>query len=134
VCPVAEAAAVAGDYWQALAGPLKDLVERNQLTADSNLTLQLLGGGSRVPRVRAELATVLDNLNLERQLDADEAFALGAGLYAANLSTVFRLRQFGMYDGNMFPVHIGIDSAAGVPDHLEVRRSEPSHLASRRAL
>jgi hypoxia up-regulated 1 len=115
-----QVAAVAGNYWQGLAGPLKELVERNQLTAESNVTLQLLGGGSRVPRVRVELASVLENLSLERQLDADEAFALGAGLYAANLSTVFRLRQFGMYDGNMFPVQVGIDSADGVPDHLEV--------------
>ncbi len=31
-----------------------------------------------------------------RHLDADEAAALGAGLFAANLSTSFRLRKFGM--------------------------------------
>jgi hypothetical protein len=33
-----------------------------------------------------------------RHLDADEAVVLGAGLFAANLSTTFRLRQFGLTD------------------------------------
>jgi hypothetical protein len=39
-----------------------------------------------------------------RHLDADEAVVLGAGLYAANLSTTFRLRKFGMSDGATYPV------------------------------
>lgn len=39
-----------------------------------------------------------------RHLDADEAVVLGAGLYAANLSTTFRLRKFGMSDGVTYPV------------------------------
>ncbi len=37
-------------------------------------------------------------------LDADEAVVLGAGLFAANLSTTFRLRKFGMADGATYPV------------------------------
>jgi hypothetical protein len=39
-----------------------------------------------------------------RHLDADEAVVLGAGLHAANLSTTFRLRKFGMSDGVTYPV------------------------------
>lgn len=47
-----------------------------------------------------------------RHLDADEAIVRGAALYAANLSTTFRLnRKFGMADGAVYPVsfqvHIG---------------------------
>lgn len=41
---------------------------------------------------------------LVRHLDADEAVVLGAALYAANLSTTFRLRKFGMSDGVTYPV------------------------------
>jgi len=41
-------------------------------------------------------------------LDADEAVVLGAGLYAANLSTTFRLRKFGMKDGITYPVTIEV--------------------------
>lgn len=40
-----------------------------------------------------------------RHLDADEAIVRGAALYAANLSTTFRLnRKFGMTDGVVYPV------------------------------
>ena len=39
-----------------------------------------------------------------RHLDADEAVVLGAGLFAANLSTTFRLRKFGMADGATYPL------------------------------
>lgn len=41
---------------------------------------------------------------VRRHLDADEAVVLGAGLFAANLSTTFRLRKFGMADGAVYPV------------------------------
>ena len=37
-------------------------------------------------------------------MDADEAVVLGAGLFAANLSTTFRLRKFGMNDGITYPI------------------------------
>ncbi len=39
-----------------------------------------------------------------RHLDAEEAVVLGAGLYAANLSTTFKLRKFRMSDGATYPV------------------------------
>ena len=48
-----------------------------------------------------------------RHLDADEAVVLGAGLFAANLSTTFRLRQFGMADKVPYSVSIQLDSESG---------------------
>ena len=33
---------------------------------------------------------------------------LGAGLFAANLSTTFRLRKFGMKDGMTYPITIEV--------------------------
>jgi hypothetical protein len=38
---------------------------------------------------------------------------LGAGLFAANLSTIFRLRQFGMSDKVPFSVNITLEGEAG---------------------
>lgn len=65
-----------------------------------------------------------------RHLDADEAVALGAGLFAANLSTSFRLRKFGMVDLTMYGVSLSLDhvvlgdaAAAAAPEGAEVRRS-----------
>lgn len=101
--------------------PLKELLERNNITSATNLTMQLIGGGSRIPRVQAELAKVLEGLSLEKQLDADEAQAMGAGLMAANMSTTFRLRQFGMQDGLTYPISISVEPVEGIPDTHSVR-------------
>lgn len=42
-------------------------------------------------------------------MDADEAVVLGAGLVAANLSTIFRLRQFGLTDKSMYEVNFSLN-------------------------
>lgn len=43
-----------------------------------------------------------------RHLDADEAAVMGAGLVAANESTMFRLRQFGLVDGVVYPMSMKV--------------------------
>ena len=47
-----------------------------------------------------------------RHLDAEEAVVLGAGLYAANLSTTFKLRKFRMSDGATYPVVFQVCASA----------------------
>lgn len=109
-------------------GPLRELLERNNLTSADQFSLQLLGGGSRVPRVQAELEGVMEGLTLEKQLDADEAGALGGGLVAANMSTTFRLRPFGMHDGNVYPISVALHSGPGVPEEHKVCPPSPLFL------
>lgn len=84
--------------------PLLRLLERNKLKPSDVDAVELLGGGSRVPRVQAALSEVLGGRALDRHLDADEATVLGAGLFAANLSTSFRLKKFGLTDVAMYGV------------------------------
>ena len=48
---------------------------------------------------------------LRRHMDADEAVALGAAMFAANLSTTFRLgKKFGMADGASYPIIFQVKS------------------------
>eukprot|EP00882_Tetradesmus_deserticola_P024516 GHRQ01026801.1.p1 GENE.GHRQ01026801.1~~GHRQ01026801.1.p1 ORF type:complete len:260 (+),score=164.77 GHRQ01026801.1:1532-2311(+) len=96
--------ALAGPYWKRVAGPLTTLLSRNKLSAKDVDAVELLGGGSRVPKLQAELSAALGGRHLDRHLDADEAVVLGAGLFAANLSSSFRLRKFGMTDIASFGV------------------------------
>ncbi|WIA37837.1 hypothetical protein OEZ86_014693 [Tetradesmus obliquus] len=96
--------AMAGDYWKRVAAPLTKLLARNKLAAKDVDAVELLGGGSRVPKLQAELSAALGGRHLDRHLDADEALVLGAGLFAANLSSSFRLRKFGMTDIAAFGV------------------------------
>ena len=78
--------------------PLTKLLARNKLAPTDVEAVELIGGGSRIPRLQAALTEALQGRTLDRHLDADEAIVLGAGLFAANLSTSFRLRKFGMTD------------------------------------
>ncbi|GAB4822077.1 hypothetical protein N2152v2_009123 [Parachlorella kessleri] len=89
---------LAGDFWERATLPLTTLMARNNLTAADLGAVELLGGGSRVPRLKAALSDALGGRSLDMHLDGDEAIVLGAGLFAANLSTTFRLRKFGMAD------------------------------------
>ena len=115
--------------------PLAQLIERNNLGGGAaNITVQLLGGGSRVPRTRAELSALSPAIQLEKNLDASEAFAMGAGLHAANLSTTFRLRKFGALDASPFPVAVSLDPGAGVPDELEVCAARLLRVPSARSI
>jgi hypoxia up-regulated 1 len=54
--------------------------------------------------LQAALTDALGGRGLDRHLDADEAVVLGGALFAANLSTSFRLRKFGMTDVAMYGV------------------------------
>jgi molecular chaperone DnaK (HSP70) len=59
------------------------------------------------------LSEVLGGRPLDRHLDSDEAAVLGASLFAANLSTSFRLKKFGMTDGAMFGVTFKVGGRRG---------------------
>ena len=84
--------------------PLTTILSRNDVKIEDLTAVELLGGSSRVPAVKNRLSESLLGRALDSHLDADEAVVLGAGLVAANLSTIFRLRQFGMTDKAMYEV------------------------------
>lgn len=89
--------------------PVKAILNRNNITVDELDGVELLGGSSRVPMVKSRLSDALNGRSLDAHLDADEAVVLGAGLVAANLSTIFRLRQFGMTDKSMYQVEFKLN-------------------------
>ena len=60
---------------------------------------------------------------MDRHLDSDEAVVLGASLFAANLSTSFRLRRFGMADLSMFGVSMTVDEVHQVSPRRLLRTS-----------
>ncbi|KIZ04287.1 hypothetical protein MNEG_3673 [Monoraphidium neglectum] len=121
-----------GGFWARAAAPLQRLLERNNLKPSDIDAVELLGGGSRVPRLQAALSEALGGRSLDRHLDADEAVVLGGALFAANLSTSFRLRKFGMTDVAMYGVTWisddlrGASAADGDEEH-----SDPKELSSK---
>eukprot|EP00271_Cylindrocystis_brebissonii_P021565 TRINITY_DN778_c0_g2_i1.p1 TRINITY_DN778_c0_g2~~TRINITY_DN778_c0_g2_i1.p1 ORF type:complete len:938 (+),score=231.05 TRINITY_DN778_c0_g2_i1:208-3021(+) len=104
------------DLWERALEPLKGvLADAAELAGDNPGSpaagvaaqlakvdaVELVGGGTRVPKLQATLASFLgEQRTLDRHLDADEALALGSALLAANLSDGFKLnRKIGMMDG-----------------------------------
>ncbi|CAD7703207.1 unnamed protein product [Ostreobium quekettii] len=113
---------LAADFFERAKNPLVEILERNNLSVASLDGVELLGGGTRVPKLQAVLSEALGGRNLDRHLDGDEAIVMGAGLVAANLSTTFRLRQFGLVDGAVYPMSVQIEEPP--------QWTAPAHAAS----
>eukprot|EP00232_Nephroselmis_pyriformis_P023456 CAMPEP_0182865414 /NCGR_PEP_ID=MMETSP0034_2-20130328/7674_1 /TAXON_ID=156128 /ORGANISM="Nephroselmis pyriformis, Strain CCMP717" /LENGTH=1056 /DNA_ID=CAMNT_0024997707 /DNA_START=203 /DNA_END=3373 /DNA_ORIENTATION=- len=113
------------DVFPRMVQPLKDLMEDNNLTSNPDLLVEMLGGSTRVPRVQAKIAEVLGEIPLSKHLDADEAVAWGAGLHAANLSTAFRVRKFGMTDGAVYPLELEMEEPEADPENPPAEGEEP---------
>lgn len=104
---------LAGDFFDKAAAPLAALLARNP-EAVRNISLEVLGGGIRVPRLQAVIKQTLGGQELSKKLDADEAIVLGAALFAANLSTTFRLRKFGFSDGISYPLAYQVEEGPNI--------------------
>ncbi|KAF8201078.1 heat shock protein 70 family [Mycena galopus ATCC 62051] len=83
-----------------------------RVLADSGLTLEeidaieLIGGSTRVPAVRARIQEVFPGKVLSTTLNQDEAIARGATFCCAMLSPVFRVRDFHMQDITHYPIRV----------------------------
>merc|ERR1719471_2529763 len=92
------------DFWKSseslfnrVLAPVEIALERAGLEKEDLEGIVLMGGGSRVPKIQELLVEFLDK-PLKRDLNTDEAAALGAAFRAANESTTFRVRQIGFVD------------------------------------
>jgi heat shock 70kDa protein 4 len=111
------------DYEQLISSVL-DRIEApiKQALADSGLTLEqidaieLVGGCTRIPAVRAKIQSVFQGKALSTTLNQDEAAARGATFACAMLSPVFRVRDFAIHDITPYSVKVKWERAPGDPD------------------
>lgn len=92
---------IAKDVFERMTQPLRDVVaglERFNVTLADIEAIEVIGGSTRVPGVKDAIMDALGGRKFDVHLDADEAVAMGAGLFAANMSTTFRMRKFGALD------------------------------------
>ncbi|GKA41472.1 heat shock 70 kDa protein 17 [Tanacetum coccineum] len=105
------------DLWERSVIPLKELLKDSGLKVDDIYAFELIGGGTRVPKLQANLQEFLGRSDLDRHLDADEAIVLGASLHAANLSDGIKLnRKLGMIDGSMYGLMMDLNGPDLVKD------------------
>jgi hypoxia up-regulated 1 len=106
-------------FFDRAVAPLKGIID---MLPDFNLTLEdihvveVIGGATRVPGIKTALVAAMDGRPLDVHLDADEAVAMGAGLFAANMSTTFRMRKFGAADAAPYSFKVDLNQE-DKPEH-----------------
>ncbi|KAJ7083730.1 heat shock protein 70 family [Mycena belliarum] len=96
--------------------PLQRALADSGITLDEIDAIELIGGSTRVPAVRAKIQEVFPGKVLSTTLNQDEAVARGATFCCAMLSPVFRVRDFHMLDITHYPIKVQWPAMPTDPD------------------
>ena len=86
--------------------PIQRALEESGLTIEQVDVIELVGGSTRIPAVRAKIQSVFPEKTLSTTLNQDEACARGCTFACATLSPVFRVRDFSIHEAAVYPVKV----------------------------
>lgn len=101
--------ALCTDLFARVAAPLEAALRSANLPLSLIRQVILFGGGTRVPKVQEHLRAAIDGAEPGKNINMDEAAAMGAVYRAADLATGFKVRKFVTRDAAVFPVHVTFD-------------------------
>jgi len=107
------------DLFQRVNRTLEDLMTRCGLNQQDIHSCEVVGGGTRIPRVKAIIKEIFGH-EPSTTLNADEAVARGCALQCAILSPTFRVRDFKIDDCQNFPVNLIYHTADNEEQEMEV--------------
>lgn len=93
------------DLFERVTQPIERALAASKLTLDDIGHIIIVGAGTRMPKVQ-EVLTAFTKRELGKNLNADEAPALGAVYRAADLSTGFQVKKFMTKDAVVFPIEV----------------------------
>jgi len=96
------------DLMERAVAPVHEAIKSAGLELKDITTIEMIGGGMRVPKVQAGLSAALEDKELGMHINSDESMALGAAFFGANISTAFRVRHVGLTDINPFPITVSL--------------------------
>jgi heat shock protein 4 len=96
--------------------PIAQVLQDSGLTLEQIDAIELVGGCTRIPAVRAKIQSVFPGKVLSTTLNQDEAIARGATFACAMLSPVFRVRDFVIHDIQPYPIKVEWEKAPEDPD------------------
>jgi len=96
--------------------PLSRVLQDAGLTLEQIDAIELVGGCTRIPAVRAKIQSVFPGKSLSTTLNQDEAIARGAAFACAMLSPVFRVRDFAIHDTQEYSIKVEWEKAPEDPD------------------
>lgn len=116
--------------WARLVPPLEAALAQANLTKEEIHRVEVVGGATRILRVKQTALEFFGRKQLDGSLNGDEAAALGATLFAAKLSTSFRLREFAINDVYPHAASIRITGQSGEAVTSESEDGEDGGKAS----
>ncbi|XP_033331582.2 hypoxia up-regulated Grp170 co-chaperone protein isoform X2 [Megalopta genalis] len=96
------------DLFERVADPIKMALQTSGLTMDIVSQVVLVGAGTRMPKIQEQLSQYL-TVELSKNINTDEAAAMGAVYKAADLSKGFKVKKFVTKDAVLFPIQIMFD-------------------------
>ncbi len=98
------------DYFARVLGPMERAIAASGMTLEEISEFILAGAGTRVPKVQELLNDFIGSgKELGKNLNTDEAAAMGAVYKAADLSTGFKVKKFLTKDAVLFPIEVNFE-------------------------
>ncbi|KFV78822.1 Hypoxia up-regulated protein 1, partial [Struthio camelus australis] len=94
------------DLFQRVPGPVQQALSSAEMNLGGIDQVILVGGATRVPKVQEILLKAVGKEELGKNINADEAAAMGAVYQAAALSKAFKVKPFVVRDAAVFPIQV----------------------------
>lgn len=92
------------DLFDRVPGPVQQALQSAEMSLDQIEQVILVGGATRVPKVQEVLLKAVGKEELGKNINADEAAAMGAVYQAAALSKAFKVKPFVVRDAVIYPI------------------------------
>lgn len=100
----AEFEELCADLFERVPGPVQQALQSARMSLEEIEQVILVGGATRVPKVQEVLLKAVGKEELGKNINADEAAAMGAVYQAAALSKAFKVKPFVVRDAVLYPI------------------------------
>ncbi|CAM4729880.1 unnamed protein product [Leuciscus chuanchicus] len=125
--------ALCEDLFDRVPGPVKEALATSEMNMDEIEHVILVGGATRVPKVQDVLLKAVGKEELSKNINADEAAAMGAVYQAAALSKAFKVKPFLVRDAAVFPIQVEFNRETEEEDGLKSMKHNKRVLFQRMA-
>ncbi|KAF9115420.1 hypothetical protein BGX27_007920 [Mortierella sp. AM989] len=117
----AELEELSKDLFARVRGPIDAALNDSNMKLSDIQSLVLVGGGVRVPAVQSNLAAIVGEDKIAKNVNGDEAAVMGAVFRAAGMSSQFRVKEIRLKDISLFPIEV---KYSGEPKEADVPGKE----------
>ncbi|XP_018081336.1 hypoxia up-regulated protein 1-like isoform X2 [Xenopus laevis] len=107
------------DLFNRVSAPVQQALASAEMKMEEIDQVILVGGSTRVPKVQELLLKVVGKEELGKNINADEAAAMGAVYQAAALSKAFKVKPFIVRDAAIFPIQVEFTREVEEENHIK---------------